>query len=59
MKSQESQYSNGEFERSNVQKSKQAGITREFNQWVILAKMVDLKYLTSSANNNYFINIKN
>lgn len=45
-KFQESQHHNGEFETSNIQKSKQTGNTREFSQEVVLAKMMGLKYLT-------------
>ena len=40
-KSQESQNSDGDFVMSNIQKSKQAGNTREFNQWAVSAKMMD------------------
>lgn len=42
----ESQHSDVEFQMSNIQTSKQVGHTREFNQWELLAKMMDLEYLT-------------
>lgn len=40
-KSQESQNSDGGLCDDNIQKSKQAGDPREFNQWAVLAKMMD------------------
>lgn len=41
-----SPHRNGEFQMSNIQKSKQTGSTRKFSQRVVLAKMMDLRYLT-------------
>ena len=57
-KSQESQNSDEDFVMSNIQKSKQAGNTRELNQWAVLAKMMDWSIWVQQTN-NYFINIKN